>query len=385
MEKKVSRAAFLLLTLCLSLSTVGCKKSNEINKIKEEQSISSKEKGISTNEKDKNETFKPSVYTLKTKKEYVYEYLGLKFKLSNKFKKYMNDKKIAMLDDQSPIDKELKYAFLTFNKMTKEQKKAVVNKKEDGYEKWENGLKRIGTIGIFEKNTSEEKISKITKCDTHTKIGVSSDGKYDCYLSTNSGAESNLLDELKRTEIQIIDKKERPKNGFVLSEKTDLENTEAFNKESVKDLRKLSTKDINGKDFTSKDFEKYDLTMVNVFATWCTACVKEIPDLVEVQNEMKSKGVNIVGVVTDTVDDNGKNKEAIEKSKLIHEKTKASYPFLMPDKTNFNGRLNGIQAMPETFFVDSNGNIVGDTYSGAKSAKEWKQVIEKELEKIKNK
>ena len=47
--------------------------------------------------------------------------------------------------------------------------------------------------------------------------------------------------------------------------------------------------------------------------------------------------------------------------------------------------MNGIQAMPETFFVDSNGNIVGDTYSGAKSAKEWKQVIEKELEKIKNK
>ena len=124
--------------------------------------------------------------------------------------------------------------------------------------------------------------------------------------------------------------------------------------------------------------------MVNVFATWCTACVNEIPDLVEVQNEMKSKGVNIVGVVTDTVDDTGENKEAIEKSKLIHEKTKASYPFLMPDKTNFNGRLNGIQAMPETFFVDSNGNIVGDTYSGAKSAKEWKQVIEKELEKIKN-
>ena len=337
MKKIVSRGACLLLTLCLGLSTVGCKKSNESNKIKEGQSISSEEAGMSTNEKDKNETFKPSDYTLEAKKEYI------------------ADKKIAMLDDQSPIDKELKYAILTFEKMTEEQKNAVIEKMGDGYKNWQNELERIGTIGIFEKNTSEEKISKITKCDTHTKIGVSSDGKYDCYLSTNSGAESNLLDELKRTEIQIIDKKERPKNGFVLSEKTDLENTEAFNKESVKDLRKLSTKDINGKDFTSKDFEKYDLTMVNVFATWCTACVKEIPDLVEVQNEMKSKGVNIVGVVTDPVDDNGENKEAIEKSKLIHEKTKASYPFLMPDKTNFNGRLNGIQAMPETFFVDSNG------------------------------
>ena len=98
-----------------------------------------------------------------------------------------------------------------------------------------------------------------------------------------------------------------------------------------------------------------------------------------------AKGLFVAMPANVYVDDNGENKEAIEKSKLIHEKTKASYPFLMPDKTNFNGRLNGIQAMPETFFVDSNGNIVGDTYSGAKSAKEWKQVIEKELKKIKNK
>ena len=109
MKKIVSRGAWLLLTLCLNLSTVGCKKSNESNKIKEGQSISSEEAGMSTNEKDKNETFKPSDYTLKTKKEYVYEYLGLKFKLSYKFKKYMDDKKIAMLDDKSPIDKELNW------------------------------------------------------------------------------------------------------------------------------------------------------------------------------------------------------------------------------------------------------------------------------------
>ena len=147
--------------------------------------------------------------------------------------------------------------------------------------------------------------------------------------------------------------------------------------------RYAPSKDINGKEFSSKDFADYDITMVNVFATWCTACVKEIPDLVKLQKEFKNKGVNIVGVVTDTIDDNGKNEAAVKKSKLIQEKTKASYPFLMPDKTNFNGRLNGIQAMPETFFVDKNGKIVGNTYSGAKSAEEWKKVIKKELKNIK--
>ena len=47
--------------------------------------------------------------------------------------------------------------------------------------------------------------------------------------------------------------------------------------------------------------------MVNVFTTWHKVCVKEIPNLIEVQNEMKSKYFNIVGVVTD----NGENKGVI--------------------------------------------------------------------------
>ncbi|MDW0326943.1 hypothetical protein QQ504_15220, partial [Enterococcus faecium] len=59
-EKIVPRGACLLLALCLSLSAVGCQKSNENNKIKEGQSISSEEEGMSINANGKNETFKPS-------------------------------------------------------------------------------------------------------------------------------------------------------------------------------------------------------------------------------------------------------------------------------------------------------------------------------------
>lgn len=49
--------------------------------------------------------------------------------------------------------------------------------------------------------------------------------------------------------------------------------------------------------------------MVNVFTTWHKVCVKEIPNLIEVQNEIKIKCFNIVSVVTD----NGENKGVIEK------------------------------------------------------------------------
>ena len=400
MVKNQFKGAFLLLGLCLSLSFTACQ-----NKGVAEQSsmasteasadasgeqglvVSPEEAGVSVNMDSNGDSFKPADYTLPVKDEYVYEYLGLKFSLSEKIKEAMKTKDIVMLDDQSPLDQDLKYALLYFSKLTDEQKNAEIGKMGDGYEKWQESLERIGTIGMFEKSLSEEEIGKITKCDSHTKLGESKDGKYSYYLSVKSDADAEAVEEFKKTEVKVIEMKARPENGFVLAEKSDLENTMAFMEgagNTVTDLSNIVTKDIHGKEFSSKDFANYDLTMVNVFATWCTACIQEIPDLVEVQKEMQAKGVNIIGIVTDTVDDTGENQEAIEKAKLIQEKTKANYSFLMPDKTNFNGRLNGIQALPETFFVDKNGQIVGETYSGSHNKKDWTAIIEKELSALKN-
>ena len=67
---------------------------------------------------------------------------------------------------------------------------------------------------------------------------------------------------------------------------------------------------------------------------------------------------------------------------MLAEKTGVSYPFLIPDEGYLNGRLAGIQAVPETFFVDRDGNIVGETYSGSRSFEDWKSIIEKELEGV---
>ena len=396
MRKNQFTGACLVTTLCLGLGLTGCqnkvateqKSSMAVSENADAQSlaVSPEDAGVSINMDNNGDSFKPADYTLPVKDEYVYEYLGLKFKLSEKIREAMKAKDIVMLDDQSPIDQELKYGLLSFSKLTEEQKNAEVGKMGDGYEKWQESLERIGTIGMFEKSLSEEEIGKITKCDSHTKLGESKDGKYSYYLSVNSTADAETIEELKQTTVEITEKKDRPENGFVLSEKSDLENTMAFSTDSqnvATDLSNLQTVDIDGKEFSGKDFSDYDLTMVNVFATWCSPCVQEIPDLAEIQKEMKDKGVNIVGVVTDTVDQTGENQEALEKAKLIRERSKAEYPFLIPDKSNFNGRLSGIQAFPETFFVDKKGQIVGETYSGSHNKKAWLEIIEKELAKVK--
>ena len=396
MRKNQFTGACLVTTLCLGLGLAGCqnkaateqKSSMAVSESADAQSlaVSPEDAGVSVNMDSNGDSFKPADYTLPVKDEYIYEYLGLKFKLSEKIREAMKAKDIVMLDDQSPIDQELKYGLLSFSKLTEEQKNAEVAKMGDGYEKWQESLERIGTIGMFEKSLSEEEIGKITKCDSHTKLGESKDGKYSYYLSVNSTADAETIEELKQTTVEITEKKERPENGFVLSEKSDLENTMAFSSDSqnvATDLSNLQTMDIDGKEFSGKDFSDYDLTMVNVFATWCSPCVQEIPDLAEIQKEMKGKGVNIIGVVTDTVDQTGENQEALEKAKLIRERSKAEYSFLIPDKSNFNGRLSGIQAFPETFFVDKKGQIVGETYSGSHNKKAWLEIIEKELAKVK--
>ena len=98
---------------------------------------------------------------------------------------------------------------------------------------------------------------------------------------------------------------------------------------------------------------------------------------------MKEQGVNVAGIVLDAADGSGNTDyDAVEKAKVLAEKTGVSYPFLIPDEGYLNGRLVGIAAVPETFFVDKDGNIVGETISGSRSFESWKSIVEKELEEV---
>lgn len=149
-------------------------------------------------------------------------------------------------------------------------------------------------------------------------------------------------------------------------------------------LGEFTTQDINGNTCTQDVFKDYDLTMVNVFTTWCSPCVAEIPDLEKLRNQMADQGVNVIGVVLDVLDENGEIvPENLERAQLLAEETGATYPILLPDSTYFNGRLIGIEAFPESFFVDKDGNIVGETYSGSGGLEDWTEVVEQELANLK--
>ena len=323
-------------------------------------------------------TFKPSETTVQAQDSYEYPFLGLNMKLPEELLKQIKEQTIAMISNEVWNDNAdaIKYAYISWSEMTEEQKEAEVDKLGTAYDDWCNSLAKIGVIGIYDED-SEKELDKITGCTEHKEIGSSSDGKYKYYLSTNKDADESLKKEVEKIDV-------------TLTEMTPFQQLSAFdqpqetsNAGDSTNVGKFETKGVDGKDYTEKVFSDYDLTLVNVFTTWCSPCVNEIPELEKLYEEMKEKGVGVVGVVLDTVGDDAKqNEDTVKKAGVLQEKTKASYPFLVPDSTMMNGRLNGISAFPETFFVDKEGNIVGETYSGSHSLDEWKEIVEKELENV---
>ena len=116
--------------------------------------------------------------------------------------------------------------------------------------------------------------------------------------------------------------------------------------------------------------------MVNVWATFCTPCLNEMPDLGELAAEYESRGVQFVGLVSDTVGADGAlDPEQVELAKEAVAETGASYRHLLPSE-DLNGLLSQIYAVPTTFFVDSRGRQVGSTYMRAMSREEWEAVLD---------
>ena len=316
-------------------------------------------------------TFKPSDVTMQVQDVYEFPFLGMNLTLPKELLKQMDKKTIAMLGEEEWNDDATKwtYAYISWSTMTKEQRDAEVNKLGTGYEDWVASLDKIGMIGAYDEE-SAKKLDEITGCTEHTKLGESSNGAYTYYLSINKDADEKLVKELEEIKTEFTDMAEFQQ--ITVFDKPQ----EGVSRESVTSLGTFETTGIDGKTYTEDVFSDYDLTLVNIFTTWCSPCVKEIPELEKLYQEYKDKGVGIVGVVLDTVGEDGSvDEDSVSAAKELQEKTGATYPFLIPDEGKLNGRLNGINAFPETFFVDKNGNIVGEVYTGSHDLDEWKEIV----------
>lgn len=146
----------------------------------------------------------------------------------------------------------------------------------------------------------------------------------------------------------------------------------------------FTAKDLDGNTVTQDIFAQNKITMVNIWATFCGPCINEMPDLGELAAEYADKGVGVVGIPVDITDRIGAVDETLFNEAVdIVDKTKADYTHIVPTGEMFEKKLNDVFSVPETIFVDSEGNQIGEPYIGARTKSQWEAIINDLLSDVK--
>lgn len=310
--------------------------------------------------------------------EYVYEYMGLTYVLPQKLRDMLKSGEAWMHNDvQMNGDQDFDYSMMFFLLAEKDNLGRDFQSYEE-YKAWFGTTKHIGSITVFNSEyLNNNTVESVTDCKDNTEIGKSSDGKYVFYLSTNPVGDVTEL--FKETKITVSDPAKIPSR-----ELDPYFSILGAAREEVSNLGDFNAQIVDGSTAGNEIFADYDLTMVNLWTTTCSYCIQEMPDLEAIRAEMQKKGVkfNIVGMCLDVNQGGSVDEKKLDKVKTIIEKTGIQYDTLIPDVILWNGRLKGVNAFPETFFVDKNGKIVGETYVGSNTKADWQEIIDKELSNV---
>ena len=111
----------------------------------------------------------------------------------------------------------------------------------------------------------------------------------------------------------------------------------------------FALKDLQGGTVRLTDY-KGKVVLINFWATWCKPCLVEMPDLVKMQKDYESQGLQIVGITCPPMTQ--KNVEDIAR------KLNLNYPILYgTDEVSDAYYANAV--LPTTIIVDREGKIRG--------------------------
>lgn len=144
-------------------------------------------------------------------------------------------------------------------------------------------------------------------------------------------------------------------------------------------FQNFKTVTLTGETADQSIFAEHKVTMVNIWATYCSPCISEMPDLADLNGAYEEGEFQVIGMVVDMLDTDGSiHPMAVEAAWMIVDATGADYMHLLPTDDLIAMKLQYLVGVPETVFVDSEGNILTPEtqYIGARSYDEWKAIID---------
>ncbi len=310
---------------------------------------------------------------------------GITYKEPDKFfglKGYM-DPGASSLSDTDPIFREFCFYYTPFSRYDMdniiayydavlEAKRYKEEEPQPPDERWKDWLDLffiISGVYITDADLTAEEVSRfIEKSDSGTgEIAeiekISADIKCSVWYVRFGGIEERaeeIKDQLGEYYDELIDvynDKETQLSGLTFSDPVDFAEEEEKTV-SVGDTFSFEATDLDGNKVSSTDlFSGHRITMINVWATWCGPCKRELPMLGELAKEFKEKGGQIVGFCLDA--DNDKH---IGKAKEILTENGCSYINICP----FDGSddVFPTYSYPTTYFVDSEGRLLAEPIYG---------------------
>ncbi|TDM26954.1 TlpA family protein disulfide reductase [Macrococcoides caseolyticum] len=129
-----------------------------------------------------------------------------------------------------------------------------------------------------------------------------------------------------------------------------------------KRINKMSVTNMKGQKKEVASLLKHDITIINMWASWCEPCKKEMPEFVTYGKEMP----NHVGLIGFNVQDNPENRDA------FIDKYQPTYPMYILDEATM--KRYKIYNIPTTIFVDKQGKVL-KTYVGELNQQKIEEII----------
>ena len=148
--------------------------------------------------------------------------------------------------------------------------------------------------------------------------------------------------------------------------------------QNIKGL-KFKTTDLEGNEVTQEIFKKADITMVNIWATWCPPCRAELPDIGKLEKVYREKGCAVVAICSDVTDEDD---SALEEAKEIIQDAECDFVVLKKN-ASLDAIYNNIQAYPTTLFFNKDGDIIGNIIIGGRSEDDFAKAFDELLKTVK--
>ena len=121
----------------------------------------------------------------------------------------------------------------------------------------------------------------------------------------------------------------------------------------------LAMETFDGEVLTQEEISKYDVVILNIWATTCTPCKNEMPCIEEALQEVDTDKVLFISVCADVVDEDGNiTEETMTEARNIVETSGVTYLNCIPGKDLYQNVLMNVSAFPTNLVVNKDGVVV---------------------------